>query len=180
MIMIKNSKSNFGLVSKLFHWLIALLMLVLLPLGYYMVDLTYYDPLYHQSTHWHKSIGVILGGLVLIKLIWRVYSPPPDAIHNSPPITRWLSKAVHCLLLLSTLLLPISGYLISTSAGDAIEVFNWFQMPALISIDETLRDQAIDFHYYGAYGIALVIAVHISAALMHHFFIKDGVLRRML
>ena len=176
---VRNTTSSYSVISKCLHWFSAFLMLTLIPLGYYMVQLTYYDPLYHQSLSWHKALGMILGALAIIKLFWLFISPSPHSLLQSSTIIRLISKAVHIFLFSSTLLLPISGYIISTSAGDGIDIFGMMSIPAFFEVSDSQRELAITFHYYAAYGITAFIFLHAAAAIKHQFIEKDNVLRRM-
>ena len=87
---------------------------------------------------------------------------------------------MHYVLWGMLLLLPITGYLISTSAGKPIQLFNWFELPPLVEVDEALRELAITVHYYLAYATLGLIAAHAGAALKHHFINRDDTLKRML
>lgn len=174
------SSHGYGSISKLLHWVIALLMISLLVIGWVMVDLGYYDPWYHRSLTWHKSLGILAGFIVLFKLAWRAFAAYPKADLSLHAFERSASKIVHWLLLLAMVVLPLTGYLISSSAGDAIEVFTWFSVPAISKISTPLRDQAIDSHYYVAYATVAVVAVHIAGALKHHFIDKKDTLKQML
>ena len=75
---------------------------------------------------------------------------------------------------------PLTGYLISTSNGKVVDIFGWFNIPALISKNTKVRDIAIELHYYMSYGIAVLLLGHVAAALKHQFFDKDGALVKML
>ena len=75
-MLIRNSADRFGLVTKLLHWLIAILIIFLIWLGWYMVDLTYYDKWYNASLAWHKALGMLVLGLGIAKIGWQLYSPP--------------------------------------------------------------------------------------------------------
>jgi cytochrome b561 len=77
------------------------------------------------------------------------------------------------------LLIPATGYIISTSAGDGISMFGWFEVPALLPAGETVRDIAIELHYWLAYGTAALVVIHAAAAVKHQFIDRDGTLRRM-
>ena len=78
------------------------------------------------------------------------------------------------------LLIPLSGYVISTSSGDAVVLFGGVAVPALFTISESARDLAIAVHYYCAYGTVALVMLHAAAALLHQFVKRDGTLRRML
>ncbi len=179
-MLIKNTSARFGLPSKLFHWSVAALILGLIWLGWYMVDLTYYDKWYNDSLHYHKSLGILALALALVKLGWQFYTPAPDTL---PGLKTWETvgaKFMHYVLWGMMLLIPVTGYLISTSAGKPIQLFNWFEIPPIVNVDEGLRELAITVHYYLAYATLFLVAGHAGAALKHHLINKDSTLKRML
>jgi len=178
--MIKNNIQKYGLLSKLLHWLIASVMLFLIWLGWYMTGLSYYNPLYHQSIDLHKALGLTVFILFCIKVTWFMISPLPKLDNN---LRRWEHAAallVHSMLWGMIILLPITGYIISISAGASISFFGLLDVPAMVNISEYLRDSAIGFHYYLAYGGTAFVGIHIVAAFKHHFINKDNTLRRMI
>lgn len=179
-MLIRNSADRFGLVTKLLHWLIAILIIFLIWLGWYMVDLTYYDKWYNASLAWHKALGMLVLGLGIAKIGWQLYSPPARAVAAMRAWERRASVIMHVLLLALMLLIPVTGYLISTSDGKSVSVFGWFLIPALIPVGPGLRDLAIDAHFWLAYSGAVLILGHVAAALKHQFFDRDGTLARML
>ena len=175
-----NTRLHFGLFTRLLHWLIAILILGLIWLGWYMVDLTYYDKWYNASLHYHKSLGILALALAMVKLGWHVYTPAPGSLADLQPWEKTGARLMHYLLWGMMLLIPVSGYLISTSAGKPIQLFNWFAIPALVDVDEELRELAIDVHFYLAYATLFLAAGHAGAALKHHFINRDDTLKRML
>lgn len=175
-----NSSTRYGLISKSLHWLIAALILFLIGLGWFMVDLSYYDSRSQSSLHWHRSLGLLVFLLALIALLWRWLSVPPAQEDSLPRWQKIAASAAHALLFLLMLLLPVSGYFISSSAGEAIPLFSTISFPAFFDIGETLRDWAIASHYYLAYGGLGLIALHVAAALKHHFIDRDNTLKKML
>ena len=179
-MLITNTQLRFGLFSKLLHWAIALLILGLIWLGWYMVDLTYYDKWYNASLHYHKSLGILALALALFKLGWHIYTPAPGPLADLQPWEKTGARLMHYLLWGMMLLIPVSGYLISTSAGKPIQLFNWFAIPAIVDVDEELRELAIDVHFYLAYATLFLAAGHAGAALKHHFINRDDTLKRML
>lgn len=179
-MLIKNTKARFGLVSKALHWTAAALMLGLIWLGWYMVDLTYYDKWYNASLHYHKSLGLLVLVLALVKIGWQWHTRAPASLPDLKTWEKVGAKLMHYVLWGMLLLLPITGYLISTSAGKPIQLFNWFELPPLVEVDEALRELAIAVHYYLAYAALLLIAAHAGAALKHHFINRDDTLKRML
>ena len=179
-MLISNTPLRFGLFSKLLHWAIALLILGLIWLGWYMVDLTYYDRWYNASLHYHKSLGILALALALFKLGWQQYTPAPGPVAGLKTWEKTGAKLMHYVLWGMMLLIPVTGYLISTSAGKPIQLFNWFAIPAIVDVDEELRELAIDVHFYLAYATLFLVAGHAGAALKHHFINRDNTLKRML
>ncbi|MCC7411306.1 MAG: cytochrome b [Gammaproteobacteria bacterium] len=179
-MMLRNSATAYGVIAKLLHWVTAVLIFALVWLGWYMVDLTYFDRWYNASLRWHKSLGMLVLALAVIKLGWLLASPEPAL---SPSLARWqraAAKATHHALVTMLVLVPVTGYLISTSAGKGVSVFGWLEIPAVVPASRQLRDLAIAAHYYLAYGTAIVAGVHALAALKHQFVDRDGTLTRML
>jgi cytochrome b561 len=176
----KNTSTNFGVVTKWLHWLIALMMLALVWLGWYMVDLTYYDRWYNQALSYHKAAGLLVLGLAAFWLGWRLVSPSPQALESSPAWVRRSATIMHGLLVLLMFVIPLTGYVISTSAGKPVSFFDWFNIPALFQINPEVRDAAIAAHYYMAYGLCVLVAGHAGAAFKHQFINRDGTLLRML
>ena len=177
---IRNDAETYGLVTKLLHWATALLIIGLIVLGYYMVGLTYYDPWYHQSLLTHKALGMAVFALGVLTLLWRWWSPSPPLHATLKPWERFSATVMHHTLLVLVFLIPLTGFLVSTSEGKAVEFFDWFEVPALLVVGEGLRDLAIKIHFYCAYGTAALVALHAAAACKHQWLDKDGTLARML
>jgi cytochrome b561 len=175
-----NSAENYGLIAKLSHWLIAALIIALLGIGWWMVDLNYYDPWYHEALTWHKSLGLIAGIVVIFKLISNLIDVSPEPQASLSSFERIASRFVHYFLRLTMLVIPVTGYLISTSEGAVIDVFNWFSVPVLLEINDRARDIAIEVHYYLAYATLALVMLHIAAALKHQFIDHKGTLKRIL
>ena len=163
----------------MFHWLIALHILGLIALGWWMVGLSFYSGWYHRAPELHKSFGISVFLLGLGMLVWHRKSKRPG---GEPGHLQWeikASKIAHIVLLASVLIIPLSGYVFTTSNGEGISVFGFFTIPALLSVSETMRNIAINFHIYASYGLLGVIGMHVGGALKHHFIDRDRTLRRM-
>ena len=177
--MLKNTPERFGLVSISVHWLSAVVIFGLFGVGYWMVDLSYYSDWYRTAPHYHQSVGLLLLLLSLFRILWKFISPNPELIANSET-ERMAAHAGHYVLYLLLLVILFSGYLISTADGRGIDVFNWFTLPSLGELFSNQEDLAGDIHKYVAYALMGFVALHILAALKHHFINKDNTLRRML
>jgi len=178
--MLKNTEQRYGLISKAIHWSIGLLIIGLIWLGWYMVDLTYFDRWYNESLSLHKSFGMLVLGLVIFKFGWMAYSRSPRLAAGLANWQRIAATATHHTLLLMMVLLPVTGYVISTSAGHEVSLFDLLEIPAVLPKNDTIRDIAVQLHFYLAYGTAVLVAGHILAALKHQFIDRDGTLMRMI
>lgn len=175
----RNSPARYGLVSISLHWLVALAVFGLFALGYWMVGLSYYDPWRQEAPDLHKSIGLLLFGLMLLRVLWRLLNPSPAALASHGAMTRLASKLGHGLLYLGLFGVMITGYLISTADGRGIEVFGLFTVPATFTGIPDQEDVAGDIHRILAWGLVIFAGVHGLAALKHHVIDRDSTLLRM-
>ena len=176
----RSGKDHYGIVAMGFHWTIALAIVGLVGLGAWMVGLTYYDPWYNDSLTLHKAIGIVVLALVVAKFGWKLADRKPGFGPEVRPYERAGATAMHWVLNALMIVLPISGYLISTSEDAAIDMFGLYDLPALFDVSADARDFAIDIHYYVAYGGIALVALHIGASLKHHLIDKGSTLKRML
>ncbi|MBG3080310.1 cytochrome b [Proteus mirabilis] len=176
----RNNTSRYGHLSLLLHWGSALTVYGMFALGLWMVTLGYYDSWYHSAPEIHKSIGILLFIILIVRVIWRWMSPPPKALASYSKFTRISAHIVHMLLYLILFSILISGYLISTADGQAISVFEWFSVPAIFTGEAEQADLAGDIHLYLAWSVVLLSLLHVAGALKHHFIDKDVTLKRML
>jgi len=174
-----NDEHSYGWGPVIMHWLIALAIIGLYPLGWYIETLDYYDPAYRTIPVWHKSIGIIVAMILAVRLIWRSFNKPPAPLPQ-PRKMIIAAKIAHALLYLLLLITLISGYLISTADGRAIELFNLINIPALPFAIDNQEDLAGLIHFIVATILISLAAIHAIAALKHHFIDKDITLKRML
>lgn len=175
-----NSSNRYGVVSVVIHWLVALAVFALFGLGLWMTGLTYYSEWYRTAPALHKSIGIVLFAVMLLRVLWRFLTPTPAPISSHSATVRMLSRLGHGLLYLGIFLVMISGYLISTAEGRGISVFDLFEIPALITGLPDQADLAGEVHFYVAWGLVVFAGLHALAALKHHFIDRDSTLKRML
>jgi cytochrome b561 len=177
--MLRNNANRYGLVAIFIHWLSALTIFGLFILGFWMVDLSYYSEWYRLGPHYHKSIGLILGLLTVIRLVWKFSNPSPKPLSENK-IENSLASTAHLVLYLGLILIIVSGYLISTADGRGIDVFNWLTLPSLGELFPNQEDIAGDIHKYAAYALITLAVLHMLAAFKHHYISKDNTLKRML
>ena len=176
----RNTQKDYGWVSISIHWITAVTVFGMFALGLWMVDLTYYDEWYRTAPLIHKGIGVMLLLLTLFRLLWKRMNLRPAEIAEHKPIERKLAKIAHSMLYILMFLLMLTGYLISTADGRALEVFDWFSIPATIFGIEHQEDIAGDIHEILAFSLIGLVLLHAAGAIKHHVIDKDNTLKRML
>lgn len=176
----KNTSSRYGTLSIVMHWLVAIGVYGLFALGYWMVGLTYYSSWYRTAPDIHKSIGLILLALMVVRVIWRFLNSGPAPLESHGRLTRMATKIGHGVLYLGLFAVMLSGYLISTADGRAISVFGLFNVPAVITSIPGQADIAGLLHEYLAWGVVIFSVLHALAALKHHFIDRDLTLKRMV
>jgi cytochrome b561 len=174
---LKNTASGYGLVSRLFHWIMALAIFVVFGIGIWMVGLDYQSPYYRLGPDIHRSVGMLLAVALVFRWVWRLANVAPDD-DELTPFERRASHVVHLLFYPLLAAVMISGYLISSAGGQAVDVFDWFSVPAVMK-QPGLETPAGFVHRWLAYGAAALALVHTIAALKHHFVEKSRVLTRM-
>lgn len=176
----KNTDDRFGYVSVFIHWSVALTVYSIFALGLWMVTLGYYDVWYHQAPEIHKSIGILLFIVMIVRVIWRFVSPPPKPLSSYSRLTRFSAVFAHIALYVMLFTILISGYLISTADGQAIRVFGWFDVPAIVTNLPQQADTAGTVHLYLAWAAVVLSILHALAAFKHHIIDGDVTLKRML
>lgn len=173
-----NISKNYSLFARTLHWFSAFSILGLFGVGLWMVDLTYYSEWYKSAPYWHKSIGLILAAVTVFRFIWKHVTVQPLIEGKTYEVLA--AKLAHAVMYLLLFVLFASGYLISTSDGRGIEVFDWFVVPSMGELFENQPDIAGTVHYYVAFSLIGLVVVHVAAALKHHFINKDNTLRKMI
>ncbi|KOY60584.1 cytochrome B [Photorhabdus heterorhabditis] len=176
----KNTSNQFGHLSVLLHWLVALAVYGMFALGLWMVTLGYYDTWYHKAPEIHKSIGIVLLITMVVRVIWRFVSPLPKPLASYSCLTRVSAVLMHIMLYILLFGILISGYLISTADGQPITVFDWFTVPATLMGQGKQADAAGMIHLYLAWTVVILSLLHTIAALKHHLIDRDATLKRML
>ncbi|MBR9793130.1 MAG: cytochrome b [Gammaproteobacteria bacterium] len=181
--MMKDTRQQFSKITITLHWTVALLMIGLLAVGIYMTENKDYS-LYGL----HKSFGVIVLVLALGRVYWRMKNGWPLAAGNYKAWEHTLAHAVHWILILGTLIMPVSGVILSSMGGHNIPLFGFDLIPAnydpanpqdVIPRNPELGEVAEEVHEIVGYLLIACIVLHIAGALKHHIIDKDGTLMRM-
>ncbi|MEX5553714.1 cytochrome b [Pseudomonas pergaminensis] len=177
---LRNSSARYGWVSIVLHWGVALVVFGLFALGLWMVGLDYYSAWRKDAPDLHKSIGITLFAIMLVRIVWRLVSPPPPPLASYSRMTRIGAAFGHAFLYLGLFAVMIAGYLISTADGVGIPVFGLFEIPAVVSGLPDQADTAGLVHLYLAWVLVVFAGLHGVAAFKHHFIDRDATLVRML
>ncbi|MCH1908409.1 MAG: cytochrome b [Stenotrophomonas acidaminiphila] len=177
---LKNTPDRWGSVSKSLHWLIALLILALGIVGLLMGELPK-TPKYFWVYTAHKSIGITVLVLVVLRLLWRLYAGAPRPVPGTPGWQERIASATHWLLYVMMFAIPLSGWLYDSASGlRPFKLFGLLEMPKLVAPDERAAQLSHAFHEWGFWALILVVLAHAGAALYHHLQQRDATLVRML
>jgi len=172
-------KRHYTKTAKLFHWLIATIILGLFVLGFTMADMEI-SPEKLQYFSWHKWAGVTVFLLTIARLTWRLLNPPPALPEMMDDRIKLLAHLGHFGLYFLCIIIPISGWLMSSAKGVQTVWFGILPIPDVLSRDKELGHQLEELHSALNWVFIAFISTHVLAALKHHFIDKDEILIRML
>lgn len=173
---------RYGTVAMILHWLIAAAIVGMLIVGKYMHDLSDSNPDKFALYQLHKSFGITTLALTLLRVGWRWAHPAPLLPATMPLWERWAAHGSHFLLYALMLGLPLSGWVrVSTDRlGVPTLWFGLFEVPHLPVVSDRLTHWAHEAHELMGDAMIVLLIVHVGAALKHHFWDRDNVLKRML
>ena len=173
----RNNTKVYGTTSRLLHWLIAALILMMLGLGWNMdIIPKEWKPVWLGI---HKSLGIIILLLAVVRLSWRVYCPPPPLPSDMHRMEQFAAVAVHWLLYGFLFAMPLTGWAMTSAKGKPIIFLGILQLPDFVIADKAFGKWLEELHGDLAYLLAATIFLHAAAALCHYFIRKDSVLMRM-
>ena len=174
-----NSEEAYGIIAQALHWCVAALIFVQLPLGLYAANL----PVSMARLQWlsyHKSLGLTILALVLVRLAWRWTDAPPALPDTMAQLERRAARAMHIALYVVPVLAMLAGWLYASAAGLSVNWFGLILIPDLIAKDTGIAPLFKELHH-GLVGLlALLLVGHIAAAARHAFILRDNVAQRML
>lgn len=194
-----NSASRYTKTAIVLHWLIAIGIFGMFALGWFMSDLPKEAPkqMAYDLFNWgiytwqlaegasprtfyfnlHKSIGVTLFALIVIRILWRITHKPPALLSSYKAWERKLATGAHHLLYLLMIALPVSGVIMATYSKYGIK---WFGIPFIKGLDNTpMREVFETVHEVIGIVVLVVLVLHIGGALKHKFIDKDETMKRM-
>ena len=194
-----HNTSRYTKTAVILHWLIAIFIFGMFALGWYMSDLPKEAPkeMAYDLFDWgiytwklseptaprsfyfnlHKSIGITIMALIIIRILWRITHRPPALLSSYKAWEKKLATGVHHLLYLLMVALPVSGIIMATYSKYGIK---WFGIPFIKGLDNnSLREIYKEAHEVIGIIILVVIGLHVAGALKHKFIDKDDTLKRI-
>ena len=178
-------RDRYGPVQRLIHWTVAVLVAGLLVIGATLGILGFEgarDTFGLEATNllykYHKTFGIIVLALMIVRLVLRLAKPPPPYDPPIPPFFRIAGRINHWALYALLLAQPVVGWAATAAGGFPIEFFN-AKLPPLLGKDEALSETLYGVHGVLGFAILVLAALHVSAALMHWLVRRDGVMQRM-
>lgn len=175
----QNTLERWGEPAKLLHWLVVLLIIAQFVLANIAEDL----PLGMQKLSLlarHKSVGITILALALLRLAWRSMNPTPTLPTSVKPLQQKLAHLTHVLLYALLFAMPLSGWAMSSAKNYPVSWFGMIQLPDLVAPSEPLFQLLRETHDTLSSILLALAALHVAGALKHQFIDRDGVLRRML
>lgn len=175
----RNTILGYGSITKWLHWLIALFVICLLIIGFFMDDISS-AATKHFVFNLHKLFGLTVLALMFLRITWTLGNIIPPL---PTPVEGWerlLLNTVKILFYLSLILMPLSGWVMATASGKPPHLFSMYIAAPGIPVDKHLADTAYSVHAFLAWTILVLLFLHISGAVKHQFINKDNLLRRML
>jgi cytochrome b561 len=177
-MLFRNTLKRWGTVAQTLHWLIVALIIIQVILAFTAAELHGLAKLAMLARH--KSVGITILMLAVVRLLWRLANPTPPLPANLKPYERILAHFTHTALYVLIFVMPLSGWIMSSARGFPVSWFSLFQLPDLVHKNRPLYEAMIETHEVLAWTLGAVATLHVLGALKHHFVLKDTVLRRML
>jgi cytochrome b561 len=165
--------------ARALHWVTAAIVLFMIPAGILMANMGD-GPGKDVLFHLHRSFGVVLLPLVIIRLFYRLSHRPPPLPADIPPLQQFAAHATHWMLYALLIIQPLLGWVATSAYRAPILVFWLFELPPIWAENQPLSEKLFVIHRLVGIAIGLLVAAHVGAALFHHFIRRDTVLIRML
>jgi cytochrome b561 len=177
-----NANNRYNPVSIILHWVLAIALVAIFFFGTYMADLPF-SPARLKLYNWHKWAGISILTLSALRLLWRLTHPaPPLPAKIELAMPEWQIKvqhATHLALYALFFIVPLIGWAYTSAAGFPVVLFGQIQLPDFVGVDKALAALIKPWHQISAYALAILVVLHLAAALKHQFIDRDGLLKRM-
>jgi cytochrome b561 len=172
--------SRYTTTAIVFHWVVAILVLTMIGLGFYMTGVPKGSPDRAFYFNLHKSIGVTTALLVIVRLLWRAKNPPPSLPASMPTWEVRASKISHALLYMCVIVMPLSGFAATQFTKYGVNYFGLFKIPPMGSENKVVYDLLQGIHGLTAILLIALVVIHVLAAFKHLLIDRDKVFQRML
>ena len=173
---VKNTLTEYGLISKLLHWISAILLFIQIPLGFYLVDLDF-GPERLTVEYIHVTVGLSVFYLVILRLVYKIFNPTPRLEPSVFKGQKFLAKLNHVMLYVTILSITISGILKKLFNGETLTIiFKKIKIQDNFELGELFYD----IHVISNYLLIALIIIHILAVITHKLFFNDNLLKKML
>lgn len=177
-MMLRNTEDSFGLISRLLHWTVALGVVFMLALGNRLTELKPdLSTLYLYGLH--KTVGIVILALAVLRLLWHRFSPPPRPTGPASAWGTWAARTAHALFYILLIAIPMSGWIASSATGIDVMIFDRWTLPAVAPVSELWEKRGFLAHAILTKALFGLILVHMLAALKHEME-GDGTLTRMI
>ena len=171
-----NSLTEYGFISKVFHWLSAAVLIIQIPLGFYLVDMDFSDKRVTVESI-HVTLGLSIFYLILFRLLYKTLNPTPRLQNSLFPGQKIIAKLNHIFLYVSILVITISGALKKLFNGEELDMF-FFNLE--IKDNFELAEIFYEIHIVGNYTLIALISLHIFAVIVHKLLFKENLLKKIL
>lgn len=171
--------AQYRTTARLFHWSVAILVLLMIPAGVIMIQEGIGRELQNTLFIFHKNAGVLVLLVVIARLAFRLANPPPPLPRDMPDAQKRIAGISHFMLYALLVVMPVAGYVRVKAGGFPIEMLDALGVPSLVPRSDALAEAAKSLHYAGALVLTAFVTLHIGAALYHGIIRRDGVFSRM-
>lgn len=177
-----NANNRYNTLSIILHWILALALFAIFCFGVYMADLPF-SPSRLKLFNWHKWAGISILALSAFRLLWRVTHPaPPLPAPIEAAMPTWqitIHHATHFGLYALFFIVPLIGWAYTSAEGFPVVLFGQFPLPDFVGVDKALAAMIKPWHKFSAFALAILVVLHVAAALKHQLIDRDGLLKRM-
>ncbi len=161
------TSSSWNPVAKSFHWIRALLIFVAATLGWVSHEASL-SPGKLQLYIWHKSVGLTVLGIMILRLVWRLTQQSPPDVEGLSQQNHKLANYGHFAVYVFAILMPLSGWILNSAANYPFKWFGWFEVPMLVGPSESIQASASTVHLVFFWVLAILVVGHIAMAFKHH------------
>ena len=173
---VKNTLTEYSLISKLLHWISAILLFIQIPLGFYLVDLDF-GPERLSIEDIHVTVGLSIFYIVILRLLYKIFNPTPELEPSVFKGQKFLAKLNHIMLYVTILSITISGIFKKLFNGETLVIiFKKIKIQDNFELGELFYD----IHVYSNYLLIALIAIHLMAVVIHKLFFNDNLLKKIL